>query len=136
MLYTDEKGLEWRWCLVGNIVDQHPYGQEHTIMRGNKQFRPGAKVYINLVYMGMGSEAVLVIGKPRRSSRLIEIAVKRKLICSFRVQKVFDPAVLKKMDASEHSWYGCADEVHEELMHIAAIFNADYEKQVKASKRE
>ena len=96
MLRTDEKGLEWRWCLVGNIVEQHPYGQEHVIMHGNKQFRPGAKVYINLVYMGMGNEAVLVIGKPRRSSRLIEIAVKRKLICSFRVQKVFDPAVLRQ----------------------------------------
>lgn len=72
MLRTDEKGLEWRWCLVGNIVEQHPYGQEHVIMRGNKQFRPGAKVYINLVYGGMGHEAVLVVGKPRRSFQLIE----------------------------------------------------------------
>ena len=34
---------EWQWCLVGNIVEKHEYGEEHIIKRGNKQFRPNSK---------------------------------------------------------------------------------------------
>ena len=57
----------WQWCLVGNIVAEHEYGEDREIRWGNKQFRPGAKVFINLVYGGMGHERILVIGTPRHS---------------------------------------------------------------------
>lgn len=40
---------EWRWCLVGNIIDEHEYGEDHEIRHGN----------------------ILVIGNPRRSHRSI-----------------------------------------------------------------
>ena len=65
---------EWQWCLVGNIVEKHKYGEEHIIKYGNKQFRPNAKVYVNLIYFGMGHETILVIGTPRHSSKYIEIS--------------------------------------------------------------
>ena len=88
---------EWQWCLVGNIAEKHEYGEEHEMKYGNKQFRPNAKVYINLIYGGMGHEHILVIGIPRHSSDYIEIVTARKNVYNFRVQKVFKPAVLKKM---------------------------------------
>ena len=53
---------EWQWCLVGNIVEAHEYGEAHEIRYGSRQFRPDAKVYINPVYGGMGHEHLLVIG--------------------------------------------------------------------------
>ena len=34
---------EWQWCLVGNIVEEHEYGEDHVVKYGNKQFRPNAK---------------------------------------------------------------------------------------------
>lgn len=47
---------EWQWCLVGNIVNEHEYGESHEIRHGNKQFRQGAKVFVNFVYGGMGHD--------------------------------------------------------------------------------
>lgn len=114
---------EWRWCLVGNIVETHEYGEEHEIRKGTKHFPPGAKVYVNLVYGGMGHEFMLVIGKPRRQRGLIEVVIPSKYITNFRVQKVYSPALLKRMNNSEHEWWGVSEEVHEELIEIAQIWN-------------
>lgn len=50
---------EWQWCLVGNIVGEHEHGEAHEFKCGTKQFRPGAKVFVNLVYGGMGDETYL-----------------------------------------------------------------------------
>ena len=97
---------EWQWCLVGNIVKEHKYGENHELRYGNKQFRPNTKVFVNLVYGGMGHESVLVIGIPRYSKRYIEIVIARKYIENFRLQKVFKPAVLKRMNQSDWNWWG------------------------------
>lgn len=106
---------EWRWCLVGNIAEEHEYGEEHIILKDNKQFRPGAKVFINLVYGGMAHEDIVVIGLPRHCSKYIEVVVRRKCVCNFRVQKVFKPAVLNKMKASKFEWWDSTDEAHDEI---------------------
>ena len=116
---------EWRWCLVGNIVDTHEYGEEHIIKHGNKQFRPNAKVFVNLVYGGMGHESILVIGTPRHSSEYIEIVIARKYVHNFRVQKVFKPAVLEKMKSSNWDWWGNSDEVYETLTKCLEWLNAE-----------
>lgn len=105
----------WRWCLVGNIVESHEYGEEHVIKYGNKQFRPNAKVYINLVYGGMGHEKILVIGRPRHSSNYIEIVISRKHVYNFCVQKVYKPAVLEKMKKSKWDWWDNTEETYEKL---------------------
>ena len=43
----DIKNLEqeWRWCLVGNIVQTHEYGENHETRIGTKHFSQGTKVY-------------------------------------------------------------------------------------------
>ena len=107
---------EWIWCLVGNIVDKHEYGQEHIIKYGNKQFRPNAKVYINLVFGGMGHERIPVIGMPRHSSKYIEIVIATKYVKNFRVKKVFKPTVLKKMRQSDWEWWDNSDESYNRIM--------------------
>lgn len=47
---------EWQWCLVGNIVGEHEHGEAHELRYGTKQFRPGAKVFVNLVRYSIRSE--------------------------------------------------------------------------------
>lgn len=114
---------EWRWCLVGNIVETHEYGEEHVIKHGTKHFPPGAKVFINLVYGGMGHEHILVIGVPRNMKQYIEVVIRRAHVCNFRVQKVYKPAVLKLMSASEWEWWDNSDETRETLEKSAEWMN-------------
>lgn len=114
---------EWRWCLVGNIVETHEFGEEHELRHGNKQFRPGAKVFINLVYGGMGHENILVIGTPRHGKQYIEVVIRRKHVCNFRVQRVYKPAVLKLMSASKWDWWDNSDDTREMLEGCAEWMN-------------
>ena len=116
---------EWQWCLVGNIVEKSEYGENHEIRYGNKQFRPSAKVYVNLVYGGMGHESVLVIGKPRHSYGYIEIVIARKYVENFRLQKVFKPAVLERMNQSKWEWWGNTDSARDELIKILEWLNPE-----------
>lgn len=116
---------EWQWCLVGNIVEEHEYGEEHIIKSGNKQFRPNAKVFINMIYGGMGHESVLVIGTPRHSKRYIEIVIARKYIHNFRMQKVFKPAVLNKMKNSEWNWWGNTEEARSRIIGFLEWLNPE-----------
>lgn len=128
---TEEKAVEqeWQWCLVGNIVGEHKYGETDEIRYGNKQFRPNAKVYINLVYGGMGHESILVIGNPRHSRRYIEIAIARKYVENFRLQKVYKPAVLRRMNQSKWDWWGNTDSARDRLINVLEWLNpAEAEK--------
>lgn len=102
----DLKGIddrEFEWCIVGNIVDKHPYGMEKEIRRGTKQFRPGAKVYCIPEFGGMAHEEIRVIGKPRKQNRLINIIMKSNKIKDFRVQKVYNPKI--QFDIGSHVYY-------------------------------
>ena len=119
---------EWQWCLVGNIVDAHKHGERHIIKYGNKQFRPGAKVYINLVYGGLAHENILVICLPRRSSKYIVIVIARKYVCNFRLKKVFKPAVLEKMKTSKWDWWGQSDESYDRINGCLDWLNAEAEQ--------
>lgn len=110
--------MPWQWCLAGNIVESHEYGEEHEVRVGTKQFGPGAKVYIAPAQWGDGYENVCVIGKPRRKRSLIEVVMKMDLIENFRLKKVFQPAVLRRMEKSPHSWWGCADESRERILEL------------------
>ena len=114
---------EWRWCLVGNIVETHKYGEQHEIRKGTKHFPPGAKVYINMVYGGYGHEKVLVIGQPRKQCGLIEVVIPRRYITNFRIQRVYKPAVLKRMAESEHEWWGNTEKDRETILGAAKWMN-------------
>lgn len=116
---------EWQWCLVGNIVQEHEYGENHEIRYGNKQFRPGAKVYINLVYGGMGHENIVVIGRPRHTRKYIEIVTARKYVENFRLQKVYHPTILKKIEQSNWSWWGNTDAARDHLIKTLEWLNPE-----------
>lgn len=116
---------EWQWCLVGNIVNEHEYGENHEIKYGNKQFRPGAKVFVNLVYGGMGHENILVIGNPRHSRRYIEVVIARKYVENFRIQKVYKPKVLERIKNSKWYWWGNSDEARDKIVKILEWINSD-----------
>lgn len=127
--YPDEQ--EWQWCLVGNIVEEHEFGENHIVKYGTKQFRPNAKVFINLIYGGMGHEQILVIGIPRHSQSYIEIVIPRKHVCNFRMKKVFKPAVLKRINSSDWDWWGNTNSSHNRLIEVLEWLNpeeADKEK--------
>lgn len=122
---------EWQWCLVGNIVLEHEYGESHELRYGNRQFRPGAKVFVNLVYGGMGHERILVIGTPRHSRQYIEIVIARKNVTNFRLQRVFKPAVLERMNRSEWDWWGHTDSARDRLIKALEWLNPEAAEQAR-----
>ena len=93
----DLDDIEFIWCLVGNIIDKHYYGEDHVIKRGTKQFPPNAKVYCFPAQWGDGYENILVMGKPRKKRSLIRIIMKSKYIKNWRLQKVYDKHVITEM---------------------------------------
>ena len=115
---------EWLWCLVGNIVKSHEFGEKHEIKSGTKHFSSGTKVFVNLIYGGMGHERIQVIGLPRYGRNYIEVIVPREHVENFRIQKVFKPAVLKRMEASNYEWWGKTDKDHDCIIAHLAWLNA------------
>ena len=120
---------KWRWCLVGNIVDEHEWGEDHIIRHGTKHFLPGTKVYVELAYPGMGNESIVVIGMARHTKKYIEVAISRKYVHNFRLDKVFKPAVLERMRNSKHLWWGASDEDRVTITGCAESMNKDTEKE-------
>jgi hypothetical protein len=91
------------WCLIGNIVDEHPYGIEKEIKHGTKHFSPNTKVYCFPTLWGDGYEDIKVIGRRRKTNKNICIIIPAKLITNWRLQKVYSPFVLNLM-RSHHGW--------------------------------
>lgn len=116
---------------MGNIVEEHEHGEDRELRYGNKQFRPNAKVFINLVYGGMGHENILVIGTPRHSRRYIEIVIARKYVKNFRMQKVWKPAVLKRMEQSPWDWWGSTDTARDRLIRVLEWLNPEEAQKAK-----
>ena len=109
---------EWRWCLVGNIVQEHRYSENGEIRLGTKHFAPGAKVYCAPGQWGDGYEQIVVIGSPRHGKRFIEIVMPFKKIEEFRIQKVFNPLLLKMMQDSQYEWWENNESDYENIMRM------------------
>lgn len=90
----DENNIEYEECIVANVIGPHYWGEAKEIKKGTKHFSPGAKVYCAFIFGGMGHEHVQVMGKPRKSSRMIKIVLAIKFLKNFRVQKVYQPKIL------------------------------------------
>jgi len=88
---------EFLWCIVGNIVGNHFFGEQKEIKSGTKHFRPGAKVYCIPEFGGMGHETIRVIGKPRGSKGMINVIIPTKRIKNFRLQKVYSDSLFEKL---------------------------------------
>ena len=87
---------DYVWCLVGNIIQEHEYGEEKEIRKGSKHFRPGAKVYpIKTFCPGDGiNERITVIGIPRKEKKHIKVIMYTRHIENWRVRKVYHPYII------------------------------------------
>lgn len=122
---------EWRWALVGNVVESHLFGEKREIRYGTKSFSGGTKVYVAPPQWDDGFENVCVIGKPRHSFKLIEIVMKSDNIENFRLKRVFTPSVLKRMNESIHAWWGNTDEDERTIIDLVNSINRHRETAVK-----
>ena len=85
------------WAVAANIVTVRRFGPGgNEIKLGTKHFRPGTKVYIIDWYAGM-CERITVVGRGRKSHRLIKIVLTVAAVENLRVKMVYEPAVLSKI---------------------------------------
>jgi hypothetical protein len=89
-----------RWCLVGNIVEERPYGEGgKETKRGTKHFAPGAKVYCLTTEWGdLCCENLLAISRHRKSGRLITISIRTDWVTNWRAKLVYHTEVLRRID--------------------------------------
>lgn len=85
------------WCVVANVVDEHPYGEDQEIQRGTKHFAPGTKVYCFPALWGDGYEKIRVIGRHRGSKRFVTMVMASKWLTNWRVKLVYSPHIVSKM---------------------------------------
>lgn len=121
-----QKQQDWKWCLVGNIVQEREYGKNHEIKHGTKHFSPGTKVYCAPGHWGDGYENIIVIGKHRGSPKYSKLVMQRKLIENFRCQKVFKPVVLKLMNQNNDFWDN-SDNSRDWILKMAEWLNKENE---------
>lgn len=127
----------WRWCLVGNIVGAHEFGEDKEIRYGTKHFSPGTKVFLYPELPGMGNEYILAIGIPRNGGHYIEVVIRTKYAENFRCQKVYKPSVLKRMDNSKYlCWWGNSEEDRTEITGLAEVFNKEAAELCSSKKAE
>jgi hypothetical protein len=86
------------WCLVGNIVEQHEFGDSGELRSGSKHFTPGTKVYCLPPQWGDGYEKAVVVGICRRTRRWITVVVATALIRNWRAKVVYSSTVREDFD--------------------------------------
>lgn len=106
--WTRDVSVPCTWCLVGNIVDEHPYGEDAEVRSGSKQFTPGTKVYCLPPQWGDGYERVIAVGRCRESRRWITVVTRAALITNWRAKAVHKEAVLLRLkdgfDGFKRQW--------------------------------
>jgi hypothetical protein len=115
---------EFVWCLVGNIINEHPVGENKEIKKGTKHFSPGTKVYCFPPQWGDGYEKIYVMGRPRQSSRFIKVILSSNLVTNWRIQQVFTSRIKKEM-IENNGW----DETDESKERVPILLNSILKKQ-------
>ena len=118
---TTEK-QEWVWALVGNIKEEHEFGETHEVKKGTKHFSPGTKVYLSCSHWGDGYENINVIGKPRHTRKYIAVVMRREYIENFRMQKIYKPSVISRMK-EDKGWGGFWDDSEKSRLEIITYLN-------------
>ncbi len=132
-----ENEKEYRWCLVGNIIDRRFYGENHEIRYGTKNFSSGTKVYIAPHQWGDGGEQLVVFGNPRHKKGYIECVIERDFICNFRAVRIYSPLLLKRIKNSKYSWWTNDDkEFIEKIAKELNDFNKDNKKVIYNETKE
>jgi hypothetical protein len=113
------RDVEFVWCLVGNIIGEHPVGENKEIKSGTKHFSTGTKVYCFPPQWGDGYEKIYVMGRPRHSSRFIKVVLSSNLVTNWRIQQVFTPRIKKEM-IKNNGW----DETDDSKERILVLLNS------------
>ena len=90
----DENGVDFEYCIVGNIIGNHYWGEDKKIVSGTKYFSAETKVYCVFMFNGEGHEHIRVLGKKRKSFRMIDVVVRARYIKNRRLIKVYTPRIL------------------------------------------
>lgn len=117
------EGPESQWCLVGNIVEERPYGEGgHEQRPGTEHFSGGTKVYCLPAQWGDGYDEIIVIGRHRGSKQFTTMIVSSDWVTNWRAKVVYHPEVLRriKMAASE-SWKRNWQSQEEVEMYVRAM---------------
>jgi hypothetical protein len=85
------------WCLVGNVVDHHPFGESKELRHGSKHFSRDTKVYCLPPQWGDGYERVVAVGLARGSRRWITVVMRTELITNWRAKVLYKPHVLARL---------------------------------------
>lgn len=115
---TTPDDVEWIWCLVGNIIGEHEWGEKKEIRKGTTQFSAGTKVYCYPPEWSGSGGRVKVIGKPRKRRTLSTFVVNTRYVVNWRLQKVFNPMVVAEM-TNNFGW-SSAESDKKRIEHIAA----------------
>ena len=131
-----KKGHEWCWCLVGNIVEEHEFGEDKEIKPGTKHFVGGAKVCLAPAQWGDGYEKIVVIGVARKSRKYIEVVMQEKYIENFRMQKIYKPAIVRRMINSEYTWWSDSDDDRSKIIQYLETLAPEEAEKEKQAKRD
>ena len=126
----------WCWCLVADVVANHPIGEGHVMVAGTRHFAPGTKVYFADAYWRSGSERCTVIGVPKYSDYPVGVVMRTDYLTNFRLEKVTDQAIVKALLTNRlrepfernrrtfllGSW-GTSEEDRGEIEKLAIMFN-------------
>ncbi len=85
------------YCLVGNIVEEHAFGESRELLQGTKHFTSGTKVYCLPPQWGDGYEKAIVVGICRKSRRWITVVIPTKLITNWRAKAVYKTTVQRRI---------------------------------------
>ncbi len=98
MTEDTETSRKSQWCLVGNIVDEHPSGEKGwEVKHGTKHFSPGTKIYAFPAQWGDGYEKIIVVGRHRGSKDFVTMVIKSELVTNWRAKVVYNPEVLRRL---------------------------------------
>jgi hypothetical protein len=122
--------LPSQWCLVGNIVEERPYGEGGTeTKRGTKHFSPGTKVYCLPSHWGDGYEKIRVIGRHRGSRQFATLVIRADWVTNWRAKVVYDPVVLRLIhEATEKAWIGNWSSKEHVETYVSLLKERDVEK--------
>jgi hypothetical protein len=116
------------WCVVANIAEDIPFGEEHQIKKGTKHFSPGTKVYCYPPLWGDGYENIKVVARHRGSKQFVTMVVRDKWLVNSRAKLAYNPHIIHKLrddwDGSEKS-----KQIAEELAQILNERNSEKGKQ-------
>ena len=80
------------WCVVANVK---PEAFGRATSPGTRHFVAGTKVYCVDWYWGMGGESGRVLGRHRRSRRMVLLATRTDQFTNWRAKLVFHPYVIR-----------------------------------------